>query len=351
MENNKEIEIRKPNTAFAIMLFAFFYYLFRSFIGVIPQLFETVIPDIIQSNSLLLYTIFYIYYFLFIIYGFWCVVLALKGSKNAIASLKLCLPFHFIALLIGNISTISDFNSFGALCFLILKILFPLILLIYVCKSKKVNEFIPKQNRTIGISGIVGILLYVLFIILVIYMAIISHSISINSNKIDSRRIELNNGEVTDGRVIFKPNDNWIQDSTVVLDENRDAFYFHDSINQTLVSVISTGGLDESPRHVYIYDIPQFQPFNKKYFDKELNHVAFNNDDDVIYIDQYAYKIDSVPYYWTLASKLSKKYEKNIRISIVEKDSLKTTTNDVIDFLDKSVVDIKSRLLEKDSID
>ena len=83
-------------------------------------------------------------------------------------------------------------------------------------------------------------------------------------------------------------------------------------------------------------------------FKGEVGHEQYETDDAVVFIDQYQYQMDSTLYYWTYASRLGKKVEKGVRLSIVERDSLRTTISDAVEFLNNTSFDVRSRLLKKD---
>ena len=104
----------------------------------------------------------------------------------------------------------------------------------------------------------------------------------------------------------------------------------------------------EPLRYNYIYSISENQPDElRKYYKDDIGFKEIETSEFIIYVDQYYYLVDSTSYYWTYASKLGKKLEKEIRFSIIEKDSLRTTIDDAVKFLDHSSLDLKDRLLKK----
>lgn len=342
------LQTQKPNTTYTVMLCIFFCFLFRLSIGAISQFSNWLVQEIKLSDSPVFNSLYYLDYFLWFVFGFWSIMLALKGSKHAIPCLKLCLPFHFIALLISGLSHVS-FIHLSSTWFSLLIVLFPLIFFIYLCSSKEINQAYPKSERSLGLPGLIGIALYALLALLSIQMIIAGVSKRQNSKKIDPAKIELHEGELTDGRAIFKPNETWILDSCIILNPVQDAFYFHDTVWPSTICIVCATEEYEPLRYNYIYSISENQPDElRRFYKDDIGFKEIDNDENVIFVDQYFYQADSTSYYWTYASKLGKKLEKGIRLSIIEKDSLRTTIDDAIEFLESSSLNIKDRLLKKD---
>ncbi len=346
--NGTNQQTQKPSTTYTVMLCIFFCFLLRLSIGAISQFSNWLVQEIKLSDSPVFISLYYLDYFLWFVFGFWSIILALKVSKHAIPCLKLCLPFHFIAILITGLSRISFINLTSSWLSLLI-VLFPLIFFIYLCSSKEINQAYPKSERSLGLPGLIGIALYVLLALLSIQMMIADISKRQNSKKIDAAKIELHEGELTDGRAIFKPNETWILDSCAVLNPVQDAFYFHDTVWPSSIFIVCATEEYEPLRYNYIYSISENQPDElRRFYKDDIDFKEIETNENVIYVDQYFYQADSTTYYWTYASKLGKKLEKGIRLSIIEKDSLRTTIEDAIEFLDRSSLNIKDRLLKKD---
>lgn len=346
-KGNNPQEVRSLNTTFKVMLCIFFWYLFRISIGGISQIRKSIIPDILQSDSPIFFSIFYIVWVLWIVLGFVAIILALKGARSAITCLKLCLPFHFISLFINGMTRISDF-SFGSLLLPILFLFFPLIFFIYLCSSKEIKQEYPREERNLGFPGILGVILYSILGLLLIQMIVSSVKKGYEGKKVALDRIELHEDELTDGRVIFKPGETWQLDSIVTPLSIEDAFCFHDTLDNAIIRVSCTTEEYEPSRHYYIYSITENQPFDTRQYKNEIGHKQFETDDAVFFIDQYKYQVDSVDYYWTYASRLGKKVEKGIRLSVVNKDSLRTSIEEAIEFLRNTDFSVRDRLLKKD---
>lgn len=355
MENEEKIkqgedlqqEERSLSTTYAILLCIFFCYLFRISIGGLSQLSKFIIPDILQSESPLFYAMFYLDWVLWIVFGYWAIILALKGSKSAIPCLKLCLPFLFVALLINGMTRISSLH-FGSLWLPLLIIFFPLIFFIYLCTSRTIREDYPKETRRLGIAGAIGVLLYVFLGVLLSWMLVSSIQKSINGKKVEPSRVALFENEMTDGRVIFKPKETWQLDSIVTPLTIEDVYCFHDTLDLSIVRVSCTTEEYEPSRHFYIYSITENQPFDTRNYLDEVGHRQLETDEAVYFIDQYEYLVDSTRYYWTYASRLGRTVEKGVRLSVVDRDSLKMTIDEAIDFLNNTTFDLGNRLFKKD---
>lgn len=339
---------KELNTTFIIMLCLLFYCLFRLFIAALHQLFKVIIPDIavigIQPYFLNLV------WFLWCIYGFWSIILSLKGSKASITCLKLFLPFFFASFLISNLTKLSTF-SFGMMLIPLMILLFPLIFFIYLCKSKEIKQSYPKETRKIGVPGFIGIILYVVIIAIFTQAFVSGASSAIRGRRVDTDKVKLYDNEITDGRSIFKPRKEWELDSVQEHGYLGPVYCFHNPLIDATIRISCTKEEYEPSRHYYIYSITEDRPFQTVNYIDALNFKQEESEEFIIYVDQYEYQIDSALYYWTYASKLSKKGDKGIRYSIVEKDTMTTSVSDIMDFMNSTTFDIRSRLFKKDGID
>ena len=329
------------------MLCVFFCYLFRISIGGLSQIRKVLIPGILQSDTPTLFFLLYFDWALWIVFGFWAIILALKGSRSAIPCLKLCLPFHFIALCFNGITRTSN-PSPGSIVFLLLILGFPLIFFIYLCVSKTIKEEYPKEERRLGFPGTIGVLLYVLLGLIPGQIIVSSVKKGIGAKKIDISQIELHDNEMTDGRAIFAPKNTWQLDSIATPLTTEDVFWFHDTISNSIIIVTCSTEEYEPSRHFYILSITEHQPFDPLLFKGEVGHEQYETADAVVFIDQYQYQMDSTLFYWTYASRLGKKVGKGISLSIIERDSLMTTAKDAVEFLENTTFEVRSRLFKKD---
>ncbi len=341
-----------PNTLFAIFLGVFFCLLFRASIASIRQFAGDIIPGIRSSENPTIFIAYYAIYVLWLAFGFWSVILALKSSRSAVFCLKLSIPYHFANFLFSTHSnTYTFFPGNKAVYFVAGIIAFYILFFIYLFASKHLKADFPPRQRRIGIPGTTGLLLYAALIALPVQSIAADFYALKKARKTDIAKITLNPGELTDGKIIFLPKSNWILDSATVLDENRDAFCFHTPNGHANIRIVSSVEADASARSIYIQTLYQNQPLDIAFYKKDLSYAVSQTKDETIYVDQYLYQKDSTDYYWTYASRIGKKIPKTLRLSILEKDSLRTTPRQAMEFLSAAQLDIQPRLLENKRID
>lgn len=357
MEGKEEIRQRKDNlhegrelnTTYKVMLCVFFYYLFSISIKGAAQLRKSIIPDILQSDSTLTLSLFYLIWVFWILLGFWSIILALKGSNKAIPCLKLCLPFLFVSFLISGISKTSSFSALASWQF-ILYLFFPLIFFIYLCSSEVIKTQYPKKNRRLGVPGIVGISLYVGIALLLFFTPVSETFALLHFRHIDPSQIKLYPNEFTEGNIIFTADKSWRLDSTVTVDAVEEAFFFRDTVYSSDIVVSSYQEEYEPSRHFYIYSIVENVPSDDFDSIDVIGYDGLENDENVVYVDQYRCRLDTSTFYWTYASKIGKAAHRSVRLSILEKDTLRTTIEDAKVFLNKSTFDVRSRLFKKNRV-
>ena len=357
MEGKEEIrqgkenlhEGRELNTTYKVMLCVFFYYLFSISIKGAAQLRKSIIPDILQSDSTLTLSLFYLIWVFWILLGFWSIILALKGSNKAIPCLKLCLPFLFVSFLISGISKTSSFSALTSWQF-ILYLFFPLIFFIYLCSSEVIRTQYPKKNRRLGVPGIVGISLYVGIALLLFFTPVSETFALFHFRHIDPSQIKLYPNELTEGNIIFTADESWRLDSTVTVDAVEEAFFFRDTVYSSDIVVSSYQEEYEPSRHFYIYSIVENVPSDDFDSIDVIGYDGLENDENVVYVDQYRCRLDTSTFYWTYASIIGKAAHRSVRLSILEKDTLRTTIEDAKVFLNKSTFDVRSRLFKKNRV-
>lgn len=357
MEGKEEIrqgkenlhEGRELNTTYKVMLCVFFYYLFSISIKGAAQLRKSIIPDILQSDSTLTLSLFYLIWVFWILLGFWSIILALKGSNKAIPCLKLCLPFLFVSFLISGISKTSSFSALTSWQF-ILYLFFPLIFFIYLCSSEVIKTQYPKKNRRLGVPGIVGISLYVGIALLLFFTPVSETFALFHFRHIDPSQIKLYPNELTEGNIIFTADESWRLDSTVTVDAVEEAFFFRDTVYSSDIVVSSYQEEYEPSRHFYIYSIVENVPSDDFDSIDVIGYDGLENDENVVYVDQYRCRLDTSTFYWTYASIIGKAAHRSVRLSILEKDTLRTTIEDAKVFLNKSTFDVRSRLFKKNRV-
>lgn len=335
----------KLTSTFNVLLCVYFVLLFRTMIGAIPQLFDSIIPDIARTEKPTGWALFYLVYYIWVFYGFWAIILALKKSRSAIPALKLALPFSFFSFIIATLPKLTSINwvALGIAGFYIG-------FFIFLCKSQQIQEVFPKERRRLGIPGFVGLILYAIILVLAIQAIVAKISLSRQGRDVPVTQLRLNPGEESDGRTIFTPLLGWIQDSTSTIEGFRNAYHYHNT-DSCLITVYSCKEEYEPSRHYYIFSIYEDQPLDVEFFKEELAYKTKDTLGVIIFIDQYRYERDSTDYYWTYASKINGSLMKAVRVSILEKDSLRTSIHDAELFLDKCILNTRERSLKHDRID
>ena len=335
----------KLTSTFNVLLCVYFVLLFLKITSGIPQLFNSIIPDISRTEKPIGWTLFYVVYYLWVFFGIWAVILALKKSKTAIPALKLALPVSLISFIIATLPKLQSINwvALGVAAFYIG-------FFIYLCKSEQIREDFPKESRKLGVPGYVGITLYAIILVLFIQATVARINAERQGRDVPVSTLRLGPGEESDGRIVFTPLSGWIRDSTSTIEGFRNTYHYHDSKNNR-ITVHSCKEEYEPSRHYYIYSIFEDQPLGVEFFKEEIAHKTIDTLGTIIYIDQYRYECDSTDYYWTYASKINGSMMKAIRLSVLEKDSLATSVQDAESFLDKSLLNVSGRSLKHDSID
>ena len=328
-----------PST-FSILLCVYFVLLFRTIIGGIPQLFNSIIPDVLRQSHPSGWALFYFVYYLWVFYGLWAVILSLKKSKSAIPALKLALPFSLVSFIVSTLPKLTSFN-YVALAIVVFYIGF----MIYLSRSDEIEALFPKQERRRGVPGFIGLSLYSIIAILAIIAICYAFVQQSFGKDVPPSSLVLKPGEVTDGRTVFTPDAGWIQDSTATIEKSCNMYYYHDE-DSSKITIFSCREEYEPTRDTYIYSIYEDQPLDVEFYRDEIDHKSFETQDDIIYIDQYRYEKDSTSYYWTYASKLNGKLMKGFRLSILEKDSLRTSIPDVERILSNCLLSTRERSLK-----
>lgn len=334
----------RSSSTFNILLCVYFVLLFRTLISAIPQLLDSIIPDLARTEKPGGWTLFYIVHYVWIFYGMGAIILALKKTRSAIPALKLALPFSLFSFFIATLPKLTSISwvALGIVCFYIG-------FFIYLCKSEQIRAAFPKENRRLGVPGYIGIILYAIILLLFILTVATRISLDKQGKDVQISKLCLNPGELSDGRTVFTPLPGWIKDSTSTKEGLRNAFHYHDADNKK-ITVYSCKEEYEPSRHYYIFSIYEDQPLDVALFKEEVAHKTIDTLGTIIFIDQYMYVHDSTDYYWTYASKISASLMKAVRLSILEKDSLMTSVQDAELFLNNCLLNVSERLLKKNRI-
>ena len=355
MEENKEIKYPKFNdsqtqefsTTFAVLLCLFFIYLFRISIGAFGQLSFSLIPDVSGGVWRLVKAIYYALFYLWLVFGFWAIVLSLKKAPSAIPSLRLCLICHLLAFLLSMYAKRLTPLRYWSL-FLFVGIAFFVLFLLYLTKSKRLTILFPKKNRRRGLLFWLEIVDLLIFMcLLFIIWAQLQRKESVVTGYLPNEYRLLSN-ELSDGRAIFTPSDSWNSSLQPIHERGNTLYCFKDTVSYAVIEVTISGEAIPESRSEYVYTVYENQPLATNSFRAQLSHSSFFTKEQFFYFDQYQYQDDTSSFFWTYSTLGSMLRPISIRLSYTEKDSLTMTVAETKRFFDKVMLDIKPRLLKKD---
>ena len=317
----EEEKIIKPPFGFTFQLFILMLFLILQFVRLyqgIPKVsidsltgysFETIVLSAV--TDLILY-----------FYAFVGIFKALKRTPQSITILKFAL---FYLILQAYFSVTNDVSSDirNLIVFWIhpLSLMFYIFMYVYLFKSRKLKEYIPKNERTFGLAGGVGILIYMLSIGLYVYTFGLSFYKGYKSLPKDPAELKLNKGEYTDGMVIFKPLDDWKCDTVYKASEYSIIHVFNsDKYSDIIITTIPgvyTNKLD------YYFLLSQC---GKEYIGDSIKLKEICYGDSIINGNQYHFNTyiigdnnEADKIYWTYSSLIPKDYNKSFAISAFER--------------------------------
>ena len=208
MDEIKEQNIKPP---FALTVQIFFY-MTLIVLGVVRML--ATIPSFFYEDCYGINTTYVvgsrIITFIVFVYAFVGIYSTLKRKPYGVGVLKLSL-FYILPQIIFDSSLIfSQYQIAWYAAIQGVTILGGLVFLVYLFRSKKLNEYIPKCERKFGKYGWFGILLF--FTMFVLYGFFVGEQIvkNLNSQKVEMAQVKSGN-YYTDGYVRFKPLADWKQ--------------------------------------------------------------------------------------------------------------------------------------------
>ncbi len=355
MEEEKEIKYQKSNdnqtqefsTTFAVLLCLFFIYLFRISIGAFGQLSFSFIPDVSRGDWRLVKIVYYVFSYLWLLFGFWAIILSLKKSPSTIPSLRFCLIYHLFAFLLSMYEKRQMSLRYWSF-FLFLGIAFFILFLLYLTKSKRLAILFPKSERRWGLLSWLEAIGLLIIISLLIFWGVQLQRKETAVKEYSSKEYQLLTNEISDGRAIFTPYSSWLSTLRPIQEGGNTFYGFKDTVNSAVIEVIISGDAIPESRSEYVYTIFDSQPLATNSFRSQISHCSELTDDLYFYFDQYQYQDDTSKVYWTFSTLGSKQRPLAIRLSCTERDSLTMTVAETKRFFDKAVLNIKSRLLKKD---
>ncbi len=327
----------KPSNWFTIMLFVFMAIIFLS--AIIYYSTANILHDninLISKTELILSIVIDV---LAYSYAFMSIYKALQAKPYSIAMLKLSVIY---ILLQPIVRLLNDINiliqvpkiTLGWLAFLI-------IFLIFLYKSKHLEEYIPQPKRRFGFWGFAGVFIYLLVFATIVmhYYDIIYKTIA--SRPVDTNAVILNEYEQCDKISAFVPLANWKND-TIIGTEDDGYMYMYHSDNCNKIRVASLCG--DFPKKIDYYGILKFMQTNvmpdtiKMY---EVMHRDSAINGNKFYLNSYTFTDDTLRVFWTFAAIKDAQSYKITTLSCFELDSLKESVNMTTEFMKTVRFDLK----------
>lgn len=144
-------------------------------------------------------------------YSAYAVIQILRKDKDCIVSLKFALiaMILFSALSPDILGRLAEPTSLPQFLFLLFRPVFYLTFLLYVCFSKTIKEIFPKCERKFGPSGWLWIGIFLTHTINVAYGIYKTREYVVYSAYIPISALDLKDGEISDGHIIFKSDRKW----------------------------------------------------------------------------------------------------------------------------------------------
>lgn len=223
----------------------------------------------------------------------------LERKPFGIIVLKFSLIYVLMQLIFWSFSYVSTYPTWwlAAMCGCV--ILGGFIFLVYLFRSKKLNDYILKSERLFGKYGWLGILIYLA--VLVQYGFYYGDNIVkyINSQKVTKEDIKL--GEYyTDGYIKFKPLVDWKND-TIYHFNSWYLFEFSSPLHNKIT--ICTGHIECQKRLDYYAALqnPSIQSLLPKFPVEEINYGTKDLGKQTLYFNTYTYTASCTKNYWTYA--------------------------------------------------
>lgn len=257
MDNEKEKEIDfKPSTWLYIFLFIYYsVWLMQSF-GAISHYLT------FGFSSFLSYDIVewlcFVFFIIAGVYSFYAVIKTLRGDKDCITSLKWSLVLVFIYTLMDPIrAQIPTYDLLTYSVAFFLRPAFYLIFYLYLCFANGIKRRFPKSERRFGPSGWVWIGLMLAFVAVEVYGGWQQYQISKYCKRVSVESLNLKQGEVSDGYVLFTSQREWDKWT-----QPFDTLYIEDKI-ETLPTIMSV----DSVSRIYLAsgrcDKPEARTYNQ----------------------------------------------------------------------------------------
>lgn len=239
------------------------------------------------------------------LYAFIGIYKTLERKPYGIAILKFSLAYVLTQLIRWSSSFLSTYPTWWFAAMWIVLILGGILFLVYLFRSKRLNDYIPKSERKFGKYGWLGILIYLA--VSIQYGLYFSGNVIKNLNSQKATIASTRSGDYyTDGYVKFKPLANWKAD-TLYQYEDRSLFEFSSPLHKKItISTLLIGCKTRLDFCAALHDIeipsqPQEQPV------EEIDYGTKHLDSGTLYYSTYINKSNSAKYYRTYAASVDDK--------------------------------------------
>ncbi len=336
----EEIKDKKiPGFVFSTFLFLFFYYLLKTICqDVIDIRFNMIDAAIAEGEQIVPTIIFAVFDIVMLGLSFWSIIRVLKGSNDAIPCIRWAL---FINLFVQFYQLIKNLEfailvSWYYVLFPILQIVFSIVFIVYLFRSKHVKMLFPRIDRSYYLGGWIWLLYFISFITFLILGSYTSIKKDRCSKAIEENTLSIPCGCYSDGLIMFKSDDSlWVKSKYEIYNMEDE----RDSITRWKLDLDSAhyrvfGATSNLSRHSDFMNILlQSRPPLDSHLEKEIVFCDTLLSNEQYYVDQFLYK-DSSNYVWTFSVRFdstSNKYCTFSKLNIIKNPT--SDLEEAIDFL------------------
>lgn len=229
----EEKKIIKPPFGFTFQLFILMNIIFLKFILLFRDILH-ISDDFLFGYRPWLFIISGVCDIFLFTYAFCGVYKALQRKKQSLTILKFSLVYIFLQRFFPLTHLITtNYRYIFSLDTLIS--LFILYMFVYIVKSRKLKDFLPKKERKFGIAGILGLLIYCMSISMSGNEMYSKYYVAYKSFPTDVSNIKLEEGECSDGSTIFRPALSWTCDTIIKQPESNSFYVFKTNKDEQLL--------------------------------------------------------------------------------------------------------------------
>lgn len=244
MQEEKEIEEFKPSGWLYVFLFIYYSIWLLQGFGAISHYWTFGFESFQQYG--LEEWLFFPIYLVAAFFSLYAVIKTLRGDADCITALKWSLVIVF--LYIGYDQTrgqIATYNIWVWCAVFFARPLFYLIFYLYLCFAKGIKLRYPKKERRFGPSGWVWIGILTVSLAIGVVVGIKQYKISQYCHKVPLANLNLNEGEISDGYVLFKSDREWKEweqpSDTLWVDDRIETLPTMESVDSTSIVYLMSG--------------------------------------------------------------------------------------------------------------